>query len=133
MSFIRNPQRDYLAAVVANTRRDDTKLIAEHGPYQCSEADSGRLLWALLARWPHDQFDELNVAIDAPHSPQLMAALSFMQPRVRRRHRMRMLSKENQGDVWRWLITVAGRDINGLRLERNLIGWCEVAIAGRVQ
>lgn len=134
MSFIRNIEGGYLAAVIAKTRRDDAALIAKYSRYPCGDGDSGQLLWALLAQWPHDQFDELNVAIDAPRSPQLMAALRFMRPKIQRqRGTVWMLSSETERDVLRWILGVAGREVGRLRLDRTPAGWCTVEVAGRRQ
>jgi len=133
MSFIQKIEIDYLTRLVAKTRRDDANLIARYGLYPASESDSAALLWALLARWPRDQFDEFNVAIAALHSPELMKALDFMRPTIRRLYGRRMLSRASERDVLRWILTIAGRDVGGLMLDRNRGGWCTVEIVGRWQ
>jgi hypothetical protein len=124
---------DYLTRLVAKTRRDDAVVLAGYGDCRASEADSARLLWALLARWPAGHFDELNVAVEAPDSPGLLAALGFMGPKVRRCGGYRMLTRDSERDVLRWVLSVVERDIGGLRLVRDAIGWCSVEIVGSRQ
>jgi hypothetical protein len=138
MSYISKIQKievNYLAQVVAKTRRDDAELLAQYGEYRCSDADSASLLWALTAHWPRDQFDELDIAVDAPYSRPLLAALSFMKPTVRRipGSAWRQLTAETKRDVWRWMLGVEGRDSGGMKLDRNRGGWCQIAIVGRRQ
>jgi hypothetical protein len=62
-----------------------------------------------------------------------LTALGFLGPRVRRVDGYAVLSRQNERDFLRWTLGVAGREIGGLRLDRNSIGWCKVTIAGRQQ
>jgi hypothetical protein len=39
----------------------------------------------------------------------------------------RRLSRANELDRWRWFLAVAGREIGGVRLQRDPIGWCSIA------
>jgi len=135
MSFIQKIEIDYLTRLVARTRRDDAALIARYGLYPASDSDSAQLLWALLAQWPHDQFDEVNIAVAAPYSRRLMAALGFMRPTIRRLpgSSWKTLSRESRSDVLRWILTIASCELGGLLLDRNRGGWCTVEIVGRRQ
>jgi hypothetical protein len=130
MSYIGKIQRsnsdNYLSRLITKTRRDDADLIARHGILSAAAADSARLLSALLQHWPEGHFDEVNVAVSAPRSPALMATLGFIDPKVRRVAGWPQLSRENQRDFLRWGLGVAGREIGGVRLERDPFGWCDV-------
>jgi hypothetical protein len=116
----------YITRLVAKTQRDDRALLLEFGPLYADDDDSAELLRALLARWPLSDFDETNVATAAPYDPRLKRALGFINPRTRHHGGGLSLSAENQRDVWRWLLTIDGREIGGLRLTRDPIGWCEI-------
>ena len=136
MSYINRiapPRGDYLARLVAKTRRDGAALLARFGPYPADDEDSAALLLALAEAWPADTFDELNIGIEAPYQPRLARALGFLGP-LRAHHSgggLR-LSRNNERDVLRWMLGVAGREVGGLRLERNAIGWCRVKrVAGQ--
>jgi hypothetical protein len=134
MSFISKIQRpadDYLARLVAKTRRDDEALLSSDGPLNPAEDDLALLLAALADTWPGDQFDELNIALRAPAAPLLLAALNFLDPRVGRDRSGRRLSRRNELDILRWMLGVAGREIAGLRLSRNPGGWATIEIVGR--
>jgi hypothetical protein len=137
MSHISKIQRpdssDYLSRLAAQTRRDDVELVARHGGCRPSDADSTALLAALFQRWPDGHFDETNIAVSAPRSPRLLAALGFLNPRVRRVAHNPMLSGQTERDLLRWMLTIRGRDIGGLRLDRDPIGWCSVSVVGRAQ
>jgi hypothetical protein len=133
MSYIKIKRRaelDYFGGLAAKTRRDDAELLARHGGCGASDADSARLLAALLEKWPEGHFDEVNIVVSAPRSPPLMAALDFLNPKVRRVAHSPMLSQKNERDVLRWLLSVAAREIGGLRLRRSAIGWCDVEVIG---
>jgi hypothetical protein len=115
---------DYLSRLIAKTRRDNAALLSPFGPHSADDDDSGELLRALRERWPLDDFDEINVATAAPFDPRLKRALGFLGPRVRHFGGGLMLSKDNERDITRWVLTVAGREIGGLRLVRDPLGWC---------
>jgi hypothetical protein len=115
----------YITRLVAKTRRDDVALLARLGPLYAD--DDAELLRSLYARWPLDYFDQTNIATEAPYNARMKRALGFLGPRVRHHGGGLSLSAENERDVWRWLLTIAGRELDGLRLTRDVIGWCEIA------
>jgi hypothetical protein len=63
--------------------------------------------------------------------PQLLAALAFLGCReIRGRRRWRRLTSCSTRAVDAWLRWVEGREIAGLRLDRDRIGWCRIAPVG---
>ena len=121
---------NYLAALAEKTRREDVTLIAEHGQLKSSEADSFALFSALWHCWPTDKFDEDDIAWEAPRDPQLWRALAAVigPLRARRRYGRMSLSNNNKQDALRWILSTVGKEIGGLRLVRDPIGWCDVVI-----
>jgi len=107
--------------------------MARLGPIVASGDASAVLLAAPHRRWPTDEFDEINIAVAAPYRPEMMAALRFLgQLRIDRRPHGRLrLSAGNERDVLRWMLGIVGREIGGLRLDRNPGGWCTVTITRR--
>jgi hypothetical protein len=86
------------------------------------------LLRALRERYRADNFDEHHVSVDAPQSPELLNALSFLGVKVNRRHRA--LSYPSHALVARWLDRVEGLPVAGLRLAKDRIGWARVEAVG---
>ena len=119
---------NYFMALIAQTRRKDAKLISRFGPYRVGAEASAELLQALRERWPADHFDELNIAIEALRDRRLWQALGFLSPLRKISFGGRRLCRRNERDITRWLLTVAGQNIGGLRLERDPCGWCDVAV-----
>lgn len=116
---------DYISALIEKTQRDDAAL-QRLGPVQIGDDASAAMLGALSARYS-GTFDEFNVRLDAPENERLMRAVrAITTPKVGRLAGEKALSAANERDLLRWLLSVAGRDIGGLRLERDMIGWCTV-------
>jgi hypothetical protein len=90
---------------------------------------SAALLRTLVERWPDGHFDEYNISVTAPRSPALLAALGFLNP-VRRCRINPSLTDASDRRIERWLIDIAGSEIGGLRLDRDVIGWCRVSVVG---
>jgi hypothetical protein len=134
MSFIGKIERpaslDYIGRLIAKTAREDATLLAACGYCRARDEDSAELLRALADIWPITTFDELNIATKAPGNTRLLRALAFLGPQVRRFGGGPMLARGNVRDITRWLLMVAGREIGGLRLRRDAIGWCEI-VGGR--
>jgi hypothetical protein len=84
-----------------------------------------RLLRALREQYPDGHFDDVNIAIDAPRSPDLLRALDFLSPLAIDRRR-RSLSNRSREAVERWIENVEGSTVDGLYLRRDRIGWCSV-------
>jgi hypothetical protein len=94
-------------------------------------AADARLLRALREQYPEGHFDEINISIDALRRPELLAALSFIGPKIDRRRRA--LSHRSREAVEQWIENVAERDIGaGLYLRRDRRGWCYIERVGRV-
>lgn len=124
-------EAEYFRRLIQRTRRDDAALMARFGPVGVGDGASAELLRALAARWPLDRFDEINIAVEAPYNPRMKRALAFLGPvRVTQGGGGRVLSARNMRDVTRWILTIAGRDIDGLMLVRDPIGWCEIETVG---
>jgi hypothetical protein len=85
------------------------------------------LLRALHERWPDGHFDEWNISANFPRSPALLATLAFLRPVVRDKVNPTLTSASGRR-VERWLIDIAGYEIGGLRLERDVLGWCTVVV-----
>jgi hypothetical protein len=84
------------------------------------------LLRALRERYPDGHFDEHNVAVDAPKSPEFLDALSFLDVKVDLRRRA--LSFRSHEAIAGWLKRVEGcrADGLGLYLTKDRIGWARV-------
>jgi hypothetical protein len=85
------------------------------------------LLRALHERWPDDHFDEWNISACFPRSPTLLATLGFLNPKVVDKVNPTLTSASGRR-VERWLIDIAGRELGGLRLDRDVLGWCRVRV-----
>jgi hypothetical protein len=88
----------------------------------------GRLLRALRERYRTDNFDEHNISVDAPRSPELLRALAFLGVKVDRRHRA--LSYPSHAVVADWLDRVEGWRANGLYLAKDRRGWNRIEVVG---
>jgi hypothetical protein len=82
------------------------------------------LLKALREQYPTGHFDECNIAIDAPGSPDLLGALAFLDVKVDARRRA--LGPRSHEVVVGWLDRVEGLPVDGLLLKKDPIGWCRV-------
>jgi len=91
-----------------------------------TDEQSAALLAALYAQWPDIHFDETNIAMAAPRSPDLLAALGFLNPKTRKVLNRPTLTAATERAVVIWFVSVAGREIGGLMLRRDRIGWCDV-------
>jgi len=130
MAYHRHIEHGYFDRLAAKTRRDDGALLARFGPLDAPPAASAELLAALWATWPAGHFDETNIATMAPSNPHLMRALRFLSAKTRYYAGGRVLLQRNERDILRWILAVDGRDIGGLRLERDALGWCTVEFVG---
>lgn len=90
------------------------------------DAEAAELLRVLLDTFGEDRFDEINISVEAPYRPRLLAALHFLGPGITRRRGARSLTLSCQDRVARWLRNVADREIDGLVVRRDGIGWSEV-------
>ena len=93
-----------------------------------SAEPDARLLRALYAQYLDDRFDEINLSIDAVRRPDLMAALTFLDPKINRRGRA--LARCSISAVKDWLDRVEGRPVDGFQLHRDRIGWFHVERIG---
>jgi hypothetical protein len=117
---------DYISRLIEKTARDD-RALRRLGGLPVDDDDSAALLSVLFARWPHDQFDEVNIAVNAPYEEAMLAAVTPIIGKSKIVQRCgKSLSPDNERDICRWLLSVAGREIGGYRLERNRIGWCTI-------
>jgi len=122
----RSIEVEYFTALIEKTRRDDLAALRRPAD-RVTDAASARLVAALAAQWgPDAQFDELNCAIEAVSSTRLWEALAPFGFRWRRPQ----LDKGAERRIERWLIVTAGRELGGLRLRRNAIGWCRIEAVG---
>jgi hypothetical protein len=87
-----------------------------------------QLLRALQARYPGERFDECNISVDAPRSPELLRALDFLSVRINRRQRS--LSYASHRVVEQWLVRAEGRPANGLSLAKDARGWSHIVSVG---
>jgi hypothetical protein len=83
-----------------------------------------RLLRVLREQYRDDQFDEVNISIDAVRNCELLAALGFLEPTVDRRRRA--LSRRSAAAIEKWINRVADRVFGGLYLHRDSRGWSYV-------
>jgi hypothetical protein len=97
--------------------------VGHIGKPPLGEVDA-RLLRALCERYPDGHFDEHNIAVDAPGSPDLLDALDFLEAKIDRRRRA--LSHRSHEVLARWLDQIEGRPVDGFLLRRDRIGWCQV-------
>jgi|ERR1700722_6669263 len=72
-------------------------------------------------------FDRSNVSANAYYgfSGELREALRFLDLRY---DRSKYLTGPSLNRLQRWIDKVAGRDIDGLRLVKNDLGWCTIEI-----
>jgi hypothetical protein len=110
---------DYLRRVILTARRDDAELILRYGRFRMTDDRSAALLRAAFGIWRCGQFDEYHVSVEAAWHPSLLSALAPIEPRLQRRE----LCRKSRLDVRRWLLGLAGREIDGLRLERHQSGY----------
>jgi hypothetical protein len=87
-----------------------------------------KLLRVLRERYPGEQFDEHNIAVDAPLAPELLQALDFLGVKVNRRRRA--LNYPSHELVEQWLARVEGWRVDGLRLVKDRIGWSHIESVG---
>jgi hypothetical protein len=87
-----------------------------------------RLLRVLREQYPGERFDEHNISVDAPRSPELLRALNFLGVRVNRRRRS--LSYRSHATLAEWLKRVEGWRANELRLVKDRIGWSNIEAVG---
>jgi hypothetical protein len=81
-------------------------------------------LRALAAEWPGGAaFDLSSIGGRAAASPRLRLGLAFLRPRLVASWRLDRGSRQRIGS---WLGEIAGREVGGLRLERDRIGWCRI-------
>jgi hypothetical protein len=126
-------ENEYFSRLISKTKRDDAVLLTRYGPLDIPAAASAELLTALWAVWPSGHFDETNISTMAPRNPRLLRALRFLPAKTRQYAGGRALLQKNERDVLRWILTVEGLDIGGLRLERDPFGWCDIAFVGEAR
>jgi hypothetical protein len=122
-------ENEYFRRLIEKTRRDDAALLARPPPL-VNDGASLNLLRALVAKWAFDAFDETNISVSAPYDPQLKRALEPINARFRNWAGGRALLRKNQRQVRRWLLALVGRDVGGMRLTRDALGWFEFEILG---
>ncbi|MGH6968344.1 MAG: hypothetical protein ACREEL_00055 [Stellaceae bacterium] len=101
----------------------DADYTAAAGGCKRLAADA-RLLRAIADVLGADTFDQYHVAVEAPRHPGLLCALSFLSPTIDRRHAT--LSRRTTAVVARWLHGMLDRDVDGLRLECDRVGWFHI-------
>jgi hypothetical protein len=101
----------------------EERVMSFIGKTPLGERDA-KLLRALRERYSTETFDEHHISVDAPRSPEMLAALSFLRVTVDRRRRS--LSYSSHAAVAEWLDRVEGQAVDGLVLTRSPIGWYRV-------
>ncbi len=117
-------EAEYFRRLVEKTRRGDAALLTRVS-LQINDGDSLGLLRTLAWRWPLDRFDEISVAVAAPFCLPLRRALNPIHPRFGRWAGGAALLPTCHWKLRRWLLGLVGRDVGGLMLARDEIGWFE--------
>jgi hypothetical protein len=101
------------------TRSDDRRAVVADYDLTCSAR-----LMQVIAEANFGYFDQYYISGRAFDDPAMLCALGFLSPK--RRRGLRMLSHASLQRVSTWIEWAEGRNLSGLVLRRDAIGWCRI-------